>query len=139
MFVYYPSFAVLTGIIYVGIVYLLVRKEKKSIFYSLVTLAIFLQGTFLVIWLGWIALIKSSGNNEFPTIDHFSAFVDISYYPLMIAFLTIITWFGSKLILSQNQFPFLKIVFMFFFIPALFGVFLLAQPIYSALYYGFAP
>lgn len=139
MFVYYPSFAVLTGILYVGMVYLLVRKEKKYIFYSLVSLAIFLQGTFLVIWMGMIALVKSSGNNEFPTIDHFSAFVDISYYPLMIAFLTIITWFGSKLILSQNQFPFLKIVFMFFFIPALFGVFLLAQPIYSALYYGFAP
>lgn len=139
MLSYTPLFALAVSCLYVGIIYLFVRNEKKAVFYSVITFTSILQGLFFITWSGIIISLKISLNREFPSLEDLILFVDLSYYVVTIPFLLIIMWFGSKLILSQKHFPILRIVFLVFFILALIGVFILWQPIHDALYYGFAP
>lgn len=139
MLSYTPLFALAISCLYVGIIYLFVRKEKKAVFYSVITFVSILQGIFFVTWSWIIISLKISLSREFPSLEDLILFVDLSYYIVSIPFLLIIMWFGSKMILSQKHFPLLRIVFLVFFILALIGVFILWQPIHDALYYGFAP
>lgn len=139
MLSYTPLFALALSCLYVGIIYLFVRKEKKAVFYSVITFVSILQGVFFVTWSWIIISLKINLTREFPSLEDLILFVDLSYYIVSIPFLLIIMWFGSKIILSQKHFPLLRIVFLVFFILALIGVFILWQPIHDALYYGFAP
>lgn len=139
MLIYYPLSEIFVGFLYVGIIYLLARKERKPIFYSLVILASVLQIVFLSIWRGMIVFMNMSGSQEFPTIENFSTFVDISYYILSVPFLLIVLWFAGKIIWSQKHFPILRIIFLVFFVLALYGVFVIGPLFHMILYYGFAP
>lgn len=139
MFLYQPFYAVLLGIFYVGSIYLLVRKEKKHINYSLTMLACILQLSFLFLWFRKSIFLMTSQNVGFQAYANFSTFVNISYFVLFIPLLLIFAWYGSKKILVQDQFSSLKIVFVIFYIGALIGILILGQPIFEILYYGFAP
>ena len=134
-----PFYAIVVGIIYIGSIYLLVRKEKKYINYSLTMLACILQSSFLFLWFRESIFLMTSRNVGFQVYANFSTFVNISYFVLFIPQLVIFAWYGLKKIGSQDQFALLKIIFQFFYVGALIGILILGQPIFEILYYGFAP
>ena len=134
-----PFYAIVVGIIYIGSIYLLIRKEKKYINYSLTMLACILQSSFLFLWFRESIFLMTSRNVGFQVYANFSTFVNISYFVLFIPQLVIFAWYGLKKIGSQDQFALLKIIFQFFYVGALIGILILGQPIFEILYYGFAP
>lgn len=139
MFLYQPFYAVLLGIFYVGSIYLLVRKEKKFINYSLTILACILQLSFLFIWFRESIFLMTTQNVGFQTYEHFSRFVTTSYFVLFIPQLVVFAWYGIKKIGAQDQFLLLKRIFQFFYVGALVGILILGQLVFEILYYGFAP
>ncbi|SDQ24254.1 hypothetical protein [Carnobacterium viridans] len=139
MFAMQPFYAIVVGIIYIGSIYLLIRKEKKYINYSLTMLACILQSSFLFLWFRESIFLMTSRDVGFQVYANFSTFVNISYFVLFIPQLVIFAWYGLKKIGSQDQFALLKIIFQFFYVGALIGILILGQPIFEILYYGFAP
>ena len=109
-----PFYAIVVGIIYIGSIYLLIRKEKKYINYSLTMLACILQSSFLFLWFRESIFLMTSRNVGFQVYANFSTFVNISYFVLFIPQLVIFAWYGLKKIGSQDQFALLKIIFQFF-------------------------
>lgn len=126
------------GLLSVGIVYLCVRKEKKFVFFSIITFFVALRSLFLIAWTWGVILLTTNLSNELLSIDDFYSYVEISYYIVSIPFLLIVMWFGGKIILAQKHFPILRVLFLIVFVLALGGVFIIGLPIHQALYYGFA-
>ena len=139
MFIFKPFYAILLSIIYIGIIYLLVRKEKKPINYSITIFACLLQLSFLFLWIRKFIGLQTIHNEGFERFERFATFVNVSYFVLLIPLLLIFAWYGVKKILVQDQFFILKIVFVFVYLGALIGILILGQPIFEILYYGFAP
>ena len=139
MFIVKPFYAILLGIVYIGMIYLLVRKEKKYINYSLTSFACLLQLSFLFLWIRKFHALQTIHNKGFQRFEKFSLFVNRSYFVLFIPLLFIFAWYGIKKIVAQDQFFFLKIIFVFVYIGSLVGILIIGQPIFEILYYGFAP
>ena len=139
MFIFQPFYAILLGIIYIGIIYLLVRKEKKHINYSITIFACLLQLSFLFLWIKKFLVLQTIHNEGFQRFEKFAAFVNGSYFVLFIPLLLIFAWYGIKKIVVQDQFFILKAIFVFVYIGALIGILIVGQPIFEILYYGFAP
>ncbi|SDQ02607.1 hypothetical protein SAMN04487752_0121 [Carnobacterium viridans] len=139
MFIFKPFYAILLSIIYIGIIYLLVRKEKKPINYSITIFACLLQLSFLFLWIRKFIDLQTIHNKGFERFERFATFVNISYFLLFIPLLLVFAWYGLKKIGAQDQFPLLKRIFQFFYVGAIVGILILGQPIFEILYYGFAP
>ncbi|MER2175048.1 MAG: hypothetical protein ABS911_10235 [Carnobacterium sp.] len=139
MFAMQPFYAIVVGIVYIGSIYLLVRKEKNYISYSITIFSSLLQLSFLFLWFEKLVFLMTTQNVGFQTYEKFSTFVTASYFVLFIPQLVIFAWYGIKKIGAQDQFPLLKRIFQFFYVGALVGILILGQPIFEILYYGFAP
>ncbi|MGY0400415.1 hypothetical protein [Carnobacterium jeotgali] len=139
MFIFKPLYAVILGIVYIGIIYSLVRKEKKYINYSITFVSLVLQLSFLFLWVRKFLILQAVHNEGFQRFEKFATFVNISYFVLFIPLLLIFAWYGIKKISVQDQFLLLKGIFAFFYLGALVGILILGQPIFEILYYGFAP
>ncbi|AEB28820.1 hypothetical protein CAR_c00690 [Carnobacterium sp. 17-4] len=134
-----PFYAIVVGIVYIGSIYLLVRKEKKFISYSITIFSSLLQLSFLFLWFEKSVFLMTTQNVGFKTYEDFSTFVTTSYFVLFIPQLVVFAWYGLKKIDAQDQFLLLKRIFQFFYVGALVGILILGQPVFEILYYGFAP
>lgn len=134
-----PFYAIVVGIVYIGSNYLLVRKEKKYISFSITIFSSLLQLSFLFLWFEKLVFLMTTQNVGFQAYEKFSTFVTTSYFVLFIPQLVIFAWYGIKKIGAQDQFPLLKVIFIIFYVGALAGILILGQPIFEILYYGFAP
>ena len=134
-----PFYAIVVGIVYIGSIYLLVRKEKRYISYSITIFSSLLQLSFLFLWFEKLVFLMTTQNVGFQAYEKFSTFVTTSYFVLFIPQLVIFAWYGIKKIGAQDQFPLLKVIFIIFYVGALAGILILGQPIFEILYYGFAP
>lgn len=139
MFSNNPFYAIVSGIIYILIIFLLVRKEKKYITYSITTLSGLLYLSFLFLWLEKTVYLMTSSDVGFSVYDSFLRFVNISYFVLFVPLLLIFAWYGIKKILSQDQLFWLKSSFVLVYVSALVGILILGQPVFVIFYYGFAP
>lgn len=139
MFSLQPFYAMLAAFIYVGIVYLLVRKEKKSITYSVTALACLLQLSYLFLWLRKSVYFMTTSNVGFPAYERFLSFVESSYFVLTIPLLLLLAWYVIKKIGQQDLSFWLKTVLILIYVGALIGVLIIGQLIFIILYYGFAP
>ena len=139
LFAMQPFYAIVVGIVYIGSIYLLDRKEKKFISYSITIFSSLLQLSFLFLWFEKLIFLMTSQNVGFQVYENFSTFVTISYFVLFIPQLVIFAWYGIKKIGVQDQFLLLKRIFQFFYVGALVGILILGQPVFEILYYGFAP
>ena len=134
-----PFYAIVVGIIYIGSIYLLVRKEKGYISYSITVFLSLLQLSFLFLWFEKLVFLMTTQNVGFKAYEAFSTFVTTSYFVLFIPQLIVFSWYGIKKIGAQDQFLLLKRIFQFFYVGALVGILILGQPVFEILYYGFAP
>jgi hypothetical protein len=139
MFMNQPFYAILLGMIYIGIVYLFVRKEKKVITYSLTILSGLLQLSFLYLWLEKATFLMRSSNLGFEVYNSYLRFIHMSYFILMIPLVLICVWFGIKKIISLDFFSWFKILFSLAYIGALLGISIIGEFVFVLLYYGFAP
>ncbi|WP_208559273.1 hypothetical protein [Marinilactibacillus kalidii] len=86
-----------------------------------------------------IILMNRTASSEFPTFEDVYAFVDMSYYIIVIPFLLIVMWFVGKKIWAQKDFPILRVLFLVVFALALYGLFTIGSLFHIILYYGFGP
>lgn len=108
MFIFKPFYAILLSITYIGIIHLLVRKEKKAINYSISIFACLLQLSFLFLWIRKFLVLQTIHNEGFQRFEKFAAFVNGSYFVLFIPLLFLFAWYGIKKIMEQDQFLLLK-------------------------------
>ena len=134
-----PFYAVISGIIYVLIVFLMVRKEKKYLKYGVTILFSILHLSFLYLWFDKIVYLMTSSNLELSTYNNFLRFVNVSYFVLLVPLLFVFAWYGIKKILSQDQYLWLKSIFTIVYISALIATLILGELVFVMLYYGFAP
>lgn len=134
-----PFYAVISGIIYVLIVFLMVRKEKKYLKYGVTILFSILHLSFLYLWFDKIVYLMTSTNLELSTYNNFLRFVNVSYFVLLVPLLFVFAWYGIKKILSQDQYLWLKSIFTIVYISALIATLILGELVFVILYYGFAP
>lgn len=134
-----PFYAVISGIIYVLIVFLMVRKEKKYLKYGVTILFSILHLSFLYLWFDKIVYLMTSSNLELSTYNNFLRFVNVSYFFLLVPLLFVFAWYGIKKILSQDQYLWLKSIFTIVYISALIATLILGELVFVILYYGFAP
>ena len=134
-----PFYAVISGIIYVLIVFLMVRKEKKYLKYGITILFSILHLSFLYLWFDKIVYLMTSSNLELSTYNNFLRFVNVSYFVLLVPLLFVFAWYGIKKILSQDQYLWLKSIFTIVYISALIATLILGELVFVILYYGFAP
>lgn len=134
-----PFYAVISGIIYVLIVFLMVRKEKKYLKYGVTILFSILHLSFLYLWFDKILYLMTSTNLELSTYNNFLRFVNVSYFVLLVPLLFVFAWYGIKKILSQDQYLWLKSIFTIIYISALIATLILGELVFVILYYGFAP
>ena len=134
-----PFYAVISGIIYVLIVFLMVRKEKKYLKYGVTILFSILHLSFLYLWFDKIVYLMTSSNLELSTYNNFLRFVNVSYFVLLVPLLFVFAWYGIKKILSQDQYLWLKSIFTIIYISALIATLILGELVFVILYYGFAP
>lgn len=134
-----PFYAVISGIIYVLIVFLMVRKEKKYLKYGVTILFSILHLSFLYLWFDKIVYLMTSSNLELSTYNNFLRFVNVSYFVLLVPLLFVFAWYGIKKILSQDQYLWLKSIFTIVYISALIATLILGELVFVILYYGFAP
>lgn len=134
-----PFYAVISGIIYVLIVFLMVRKEKKYLKYGVTILFSILHVSFLYLWFDKIVYLMTSSNLELSTYNNFLRFVNVSYFVLLVPLLFVFAWYGIKKILSQDQYLWLKSIFTIVYISALIATLILGELVFVILYYGFAP
>ena len=139
MFLDNPFYAVISGIIYVLIVFLMVRKEKKYLKYGVTILFSILHVSFLYLWFDKIVYLMTSSNLELSTYNNFLRFVNVSYFVLLVPLLFVFAWYGIKKILSQDQYLWLKSIFTIVYISALIATLILGELVFVILYYGFAP
>lgn len=139
MFLDNPFYAVISGIIYVLIVFLMVRKEKKYLKYGVTILFSILHLSFLYLWFDKIVYLMTSSNLELSTYNNFLRFVNVSYFVLLVPLLFVFAWYGIKKILSQDQYLWLKSIFTIVYISALIATLILGELVFVILYYGFAP
>lgn len=139
MFMNQPFYALLSGMIYVGIVYLFVRKEKKVITYSFTIFSGLLQLSFLYLWLDKATFLMRSSNLGFEVYNSFLRFVYVFYFILMIPLVLISAWYGVKKIISLDYFSWFKTLFGLTYIGALLGISIIGEFVFALLYYGFAP
>ena len=134
-----PFYAVISGIIYVLIVFLMVRKEKKFLKYGVTILFSILHLSFLYLWFDKIVYLMTSSNLELSTYNNFLRFVNVSYFVLLVPLLFVFAWYGIKKILSQDQYLWLKSIVTIVYISALIATLILGELVFVILYYGFAP
>ncbi len=134
-----PFYAVISGIIYVLIVFLMVRKGKKYLKYGVTILFSILHLSFLYLWFDKIVYLMTSSNLELSTYNNFLRFVNVSYFVLLVPLLFVFAWYGIKKILSQDQYLWLKSIFTIVYISALIATLILGELVFVILYYGFAP
>ena len=134
-----PFYAVISGIIYVLIVFLMVRKGKKYLKYGVTILFSILHLSFLYLWFDKIVYLMTSSNLELSTYNNFLRFVNVSYFILHVPLLFVFAWYGIKKILSQDQYLWLKSIFTIVYISALIATLILGELVFVILYYGFAP
>lgn len=139
MFLDNPFYAVISGIIYVLIVFLMVRKGKKYLKYGVTILFSILHLSFLYLWFDKIVYLMTSSNLELSTYNNFLRFVNVSYFVLLVPLLFVFAWYGIKKILSQDQYLWLKSIFTIVYISALIATLILGELVFVILYYGFAP
>ena len=134
-----PLIAIILSVIYIAIIYVLVRKEQKIVTYSLTAILSFLQIGFLYLWFNQVDVLEAGSTIGFDLFNDFFAFVNTAYFILAIPFLLILAWYGVKTIMKQNQSIWLKRIFSVVYLAALVGVLILGRLIFVILYYGFAP
>lgn len=134
-----PFYAMMLALIYIGVTYLLVRNEKKYIAYGMTIFSSFLNFAFLFLWLEKTIFLMTSTGGGLQRFKTFDQFVNKSYFALFIPLLILFAWYGIKKIMLQDQFLWLKIIFVLIYVGALVGLFVLGQLVFSLLYYGFAP
>lgn len=91
-----PFYAIVVGIIYIGSIYLLVRKEKRYISYSITIFLSLLQLSFLFLWFEKLVFLMTTQNVGFKAYEAFSTFVTTSYFVLFIPQLVVFAWYGIK-------------------------------------------
>ena len=134
-----PLIAIILSVIYIAIIYVLVRKEQKIVTYSLTAILSFLQIGFLYLWFNKVDVLEAGSNIGFDLFNDLFAFVNTAYLLLAIPFLLILAWYGVKTIMKQNQSIWLKRIFSVVYLAALVGVLILGRLLFVILYYGFAP
>ncbi|WP_225742991.1 hypothetical protein [Marinilactibacillus sp. Marseille-P9653] len=139
MFSLQPFFAMVSAFIYVGIVYICVRKEKKSIKLSVTISAGVLQGVFLFLWLRQSVYFMTTSNVGFPAYERFAQFVEIAYIVLAIPFVIVLLRYIIKIIVRHIQSYWLRGIVISVYAGALGGIVYLGQLVFLILYYGLAP
>lgn len=134
-----PLIAIILSVIYIAIIYVLVRKEQKTVTYSLTAILAFLQIGFLCLWFNKVDILVAGSNISFDLFNDFFSFVNTAYFLLAIPFLLILAWYAVKTIMKQDQSIWLKRIFSVVYLAALVGVLILGRLIFVILYYGFAP
>ena len=134
-----PLIAIILSVIYIAIIYVLIRKEQKSVTYSLTAILSFLQIGFLYLWFSKLDVLEAGSNIGFDLFNDLFAFVNTAYLLLATPFLLILAWYGVKTIMKQDQSIWLKRIFSGVYLAALVGVLILGRLIFVILYYGFAP
>lgn len=134
-----PLIAIILSVIYIAIIYVLIRKEQKSVTYSLTAILSFLQIGFLYLWFSKLDVLEAGSNIGFDLFNDLFAFVNTAYLLLATPFLLILAWYGVKTIMKQDQSIWLKRIFSVVYLAALVGVLILGRLIFVILYYGFAP
>ncbi|MEC6748274.1 hypothetical protein VXN63_06930 [Marinilactibacillus sp. XAAS-LB27] len=139
MFSLQPFYAIISAFIYVGIVYLCVRKERKSIKLGVTISAGLLQVAFLYLWWRQSFYLMSTANVGFPAYERFLLFVEVAYIVLAIPFVIVLLGYIIKIIIRHVQSFWLRGVVISVYAGALGGIVYLGQLAFLLLYYGFAP
>lgn len=139
MFSLQPFYAIISAFIYVGIVYLCVRKEREFIKFGVTILAGLLQVAFLYLWWRQSFYLMSTANVGFPAYERFLLFVEVAYIVLAILFVIVLLGYIIKIIIRHVQSFWLRGVVISVYAGALGGIVYLGQLAFLLLYYGFAP
>ena len=139
MLVNQPFYAIMLSVFYLGVIYLLVKRENKYISYGLTILASLIQVTFLYFWFEKTKFLMESSNLGLQVFENFYRFVNTSYFILFIPLLLILAWYGIRKIAIKSHSLLSKIISAVFYIAVLIGLLVFGQFIFIVLFYGFAP
>lgn len=139
MLVNQPFYAIMLSVFYLGVIYLLVKRENKYISYGLTILASLIQVTFLYFWFEKTKFLMESSNLGLQVFENFYRFVNTSYFILFIPLLLILAWYGIRKIAIKSHSLLSKIISAVFYIAVLIGLLVFGEFIFIVLFYGFAP